>query len=61
MENVGVLARGKFWHCAENVGVQVCAVNCGAEYYYVRMHTLNLALHGEHAHSNVHMGCTSIT
>jgi hypothetical protein len=52
----------KFWH---HVGKHWRASVCGklwhrVEDYYVEMHMLNLALHGEHAHSNVHMGCASI-
>jgi hypothetical protein len=64
MENVGVQVRtqktlaprgkhwrasvhGKLWHRAED--------------YYVHMHALNLSLRDEHTHSNVHMGCASIS
>jgi hypothetical protein len=63
MENVGVLVHGKFWqgvrgkHWRSSVRGKLWH---HTEYYYVRMHVLNLALHGEHTHSNVHMGCACI-
>jgi hypothetical protein len=41
-----VSVHGKLWHRVEE--------------YCVHMYTMNLALHSEHTHSNVHMGCVSI-
>jgi hypothetical protein len=52
MENVGVQenvragVRGKLWRRAEE--------------YCVRMRALNLALRGEHTHSNVHVVCATL-
>jgi hypothetical protein len=50
---------GKFWHRAENVGVQVCMVNCGATWKNI-VCVLKLALCSVHTHNNGVHGVHSI-